>query len=298
MAISEQQLQTWSHQGSVRGSSETYQAIKAALEDQNAPYAGHGFEVFLQGSYGNHTNIYAESDVDIVICLTEVLDSDTAGLSPADKTTYEAGYLPATYSFREFQRDVFIWLQWKYGNGVRLGKKAIFVPGNGNRRDADVVVCIEHRRYVSYQASWNPQYHAGICFWKTDGTKIVNFSKQHRENLTSKHQATSSRFKANVRVLKNMRKAMVNEGCLVDGVAPSYFLEGMLWNVPSQYFTNSFQQTFENYLPWLDHCDPTQLTCANNLHWLIRDGCQICWNTNDFKTFIRSAWQYWNDCSR
>ena len=298
MAISEQQLQTWSHQGSVRGSSETYQAIKATLEDQSAPYAGHGFEVFLQGSYGNHTNIYAESDVDIVICLTEVLDSDTGGLSPADKTTYEAGYLPATYSFREFRRDVFIWLQWKYGNGVKIGKKAIFVPGNGNRRDADVVVCIEHRRYVSYQASWNPQYHVGICFWKSDETKIVNFPKQHRENLTSKHQATSSRFKANVRVLKNMRKVMVKDGWLADGVAPSYFLEGMLWNVPSQYFTNSFQQTFENYLPWLDHCDPTQLTCANNLHWLIRDGCQICWNSNDFKTFIRSAWQYWNDCSR
>ena len=75
MAISEQQLQTWSHQGSVRGSSETYQVIKAALEDRSAPYAGHGFEVFLQGSYGNDTNIYAESDVDIVICLTEVFDA-------------------------------------------------------------------------------------------------------------------------------------------------------------------------------------------------------------------------------
>ena len=298
MAISEQQLQTWSHQGSVRGSSETYQAIKATLEDQSAPYAGYGFEVFLQGSYGNDTNIYAESDVDIVICLTEVFDSDIAGLNPADKLTYQASYSPAAYDFREFQRDVFIWLQWKYGNGVRFGKKAIFVPGNGNRRDADVVVCIKHHHYVSHQSGSNPQYHSGICFWKSDKTKIVNFPKRHGENLTSKHQATSSRFKANVRVLKNMRKVMVKDGWLADGVAPSYFLEGMLWNVPSQYFTSSFQQTFENYLPWLDRHDLTQLTCANNLHWLIRDGCQICWNTNDFKTFIRSAWQYWNDCSR
>lgn len=299
MAISEQQLQTWSHQGAKVGSAETYQAIKAALEEWEAPYAGHRFEVFLQGSYGNHTNIYAESDVDIVICLTEVFDSDIAGLNPADKVTHQASYSPAAYGFHEFKEDVFRWLQWKYGNGVRFGKKAIFVPGNANRRDADVVVCIEHRRYVSYQASWNPQYHAGICFWKTGGTKIVNFPKQHRDNLTIKHQAASSRLKANVRVLKNMRKAMVKDGWLADGVAPSYFLEGMLWNVPSQYFTNSFQQTFENYLPWLDRHDLThQLTCANNLHWLIRDGCQICWNTNDFTTFIRSAWHYWNISSQ
>lgn len=304
MAISEQQLQTWSHQGSVRGSSETYQAIKAALEDQNAPYAGHGFEVFLQGSYGNHTNIYAESDVDIVICLTDVFTSDITNLDLVGQNAYQADHrspynIPqVNYGFHEFKTDVVSWLQWKYGSGVRLGKKAIFVPENGSRRDADVVVCIEHRRYDWYQSSWNSQYHAGICFWKTDGTKIVNFPKQHRENLTGKHQETSSLFKVNVRVLKNMRKAMVNDGWLVDGVAPSYFLEGMLWNVPNQYFTSSFQQTFENYLPWLDRHDLTQLTCANNLHWLIRDGCQICWNTNDFKTFIRSAWQYWNDCSR
>ena len=283
MAISEQQLQTWSHQGSVRGSSETYQTIKAALEDPEAPYVGHRFEVFLQGSYGNDTNIYAESDVDIVICLTEVFDGDIGGLSPADKVVYEAGHSPATYGFHEFKAEVFRWLQWKYGNEVKLGKKAVFVPGSNSRRNADVVVCIEHRHYTSYQSGWNPQYQSGICFWKADGTQIVNFPKQHRDNLTSKHQGTSSRFKANVRVLKNMRKAMVNRGFLADGIAPSYFLEGMLYNVPSHYFVNSFQQTFKNYLNYLWKCDPVQLICANKLHWLIRDGCQTCWNTNDFK---------------
>lgn len=298
MAISEQQLQAWSHQGAKVGSADTYQTIKAALEDPGAPYARHHFDVFLQGSYGNDTNIYAESDVDIVICLTEVFDSDIGGLSPSDKAAYKADHSPATYGFSDFKADVVAWLQQKYGNEVRPGKKAVFVPGNSNRRDADVVVCIEHRRYASYQSSWNAQYHSGICFWKIDGTKIVNFPKQHRKNLTSKHQETSSPFKANVRVLKNMRKAMVNHGFLADGVAPSYFLEGMLWNVPSQYFTNSFQETFENYLPWLEHCDSTRLACANNLHWLIRDGCQICWNTSDFKTFIRSAWHYWNTSSQ
>ncbi len=288
MAISEQQLQTWSHQGSVKGSSETYKTIKAALEDRGAPYAGHHFEVFLQGSYGNDTNIHAESDVDIVICLTEVFDGDISGLVPAAQ---------AAYGFHEFRADVIAWLQQRYGNGVRPGKKAIFVPGSNSRRNADVVVCIEHRRYISHQSSWNAQYHSGICFWKMDRTKIVNFPKQHRKNLTSKHQEMISSFKANVRVLKNMRKAMINRRFLADGVAPSYFLEGMLWNVPSQYFTGNFQETFANYLPWLEHYDSTQLVCANKLHWLIRDGCQICWNTNDFKTFIRSAWNYWNNYS-
>ena len=298
MAISEQQLQTWSHQGSKVQSAETYQTIKAALEDRGAPYVGRHFDVFLQGSYGNDTNIYAESDVDIVICLTEACDSDTGGLGPSDKAAHQDKCLPATYGFDEFKTGVVAWLQEKYGNGVRPGGKAIFVPGNGSRRDADVVVCIEHRHYISGQPGQNPQYYPGICFWKTDGAKVVNFPKQHRRNLTQRHQETHSRFKANVRVLKNMRKAMVENGLLADGVAPSYFLEGMLWNVPSQYFTNSFEETFKNYLTWLYDCDSTQLLCANNLHSLIQKGSQVCWNTNDFKTFLQSAWHYWNTRSQ
>ena len=298
MAISKDQLQNWSHLGATKQSSETYQTIKAALKDNQAPYSGRHFEVFLQGSYGNDTNIRAESDVDIVICLTEVFNIDDSSLSPADRTVCREAVHSPTYGFYEFRGDVFRWLKWKYGNGVTLGKKAIFVPGNNGRRDADVVVCIEHRRYISDQSGRDLQYHPGICFWKPDETKIVNFPKQHRQNLTSKHQETNSLFKANVRVLKNMRQSMVKRDFLADRVAPSYFLEGMLWNVPSKYFTNSFQETFENYLGHLQSCDLTKLTCANNLHYLIRDGYQVCWNTSDFKTFISSVRHYWETSSQ
>jgi hypothetical protein len=67
MAIPESQLETWSHQGSVKQSRDTYATIKRTLEASDTKYADKDFEVFLQGSYGNDTNIYAESDVDVVI---------------------------------------------------------------------------------------------------------------------------------------------------------------------------------------------------------------------------------------
>ena len=76
MAISEDQLETWSHQGSVQQSATTYQTIKTVLESPQAPYASRSFNVFLQGSYGNNTNVWAESDVDIAICLTSVFYSN------------------------------------------------------------------------------------------------------------------------------------------------------------------------------------------------------------------------------
>lgn len=69
MGIPEPQLDTWSHQGSVAQSSATYATVKNALEDPGAPYAYKSYEVYLQGSYGNDTNIYSESDVDVVIQL-------------------------------------------------------------------------------------------------------------------------------------------------------------------------------------------------------------------------------------
>src|SRR5690349_2546334 len=67
MAIPLAQLQTWSSQGSIAQSKATYAAVKSALEDGNTTYTDRNFKVFLQGSYGNDTNIYAESDVDVVV---------------------------------------------------------------------------------------------------------------------------------------------------------------------------------------------------------------------------------------
>ena len=66
MAIPEAQLDTWSAQGSITQSKNTYASIKGVLESANSPYYQRSFVSFLQGSYGNDTNIYADSDVDVV----------------------------------------------------------------------------------------------------------------------------------------------------------------------------------------------------------------------------------------
>lgn len=298
MAISEGQLETWSHQGSKVQSAATYAAIKSVLADKKAPYAHRDFEVFLQGSYGNDTNVYAESDVDIVICLTEVYNGDISNLEPGEKAIYEANRSPAAYGFAEFRKEVIAWLTHNFGSGVTPGRKAIFVPGNNGRRDADVLACIQHRRFTSYRSIWDNRHDKGICFWTTNGTMIINFPKQHMDNCTTKHQGTQNRFKPTVRILKNMRNAMVKDHYLADGVAPSYFLEGMLWNIPNQNFTWTYQQTFEDCLSWLEHSDPTQLACANDLYWLIRDGAAVCWNMKDFQTFLSAARRYWNSSGR
>jgi hypothetical protein len=294
MAISEAQLTTWSHQGSTTQSAATYNAIKTALEDSRAPYASRSFEVYLQGSYGNDTNIYADSDVDVIICLSSVYYSDLSNLAPDDRKRYDANFSKAAYDVNTFKREVASWLTTQFGQNVKPGRKAIAVPPENGRRKADVLACAEHRRYYTYPASGSPDVRKGICFWTSDGEYIVNFPKQHSSNCTTKHQATHSRFKPSIRIIKNMRNAMVDKGFLTRGIAPSYFLEGMLSNVPNTSFASTHQDTFANYVNWLKACDSTKLTCANGLHWLLRDGSPTSWRKPHFDDFLASAIRFWN----
>ena len=289
MAIPENQLETWSHQGSQVQSASTYQTIRGVLDDPESPYHKWQYRIFLQGSYGNDTNIYADSDVDVVICLTSVYYGDTYHLNADEKARYDANRSPGSIGFNDFKAQVLAWLRENFGVGVKAGKKAIFVPGNGSRRDADVLVCVANKVFTAYPAVEEPTFVEGVCFWTADGEKIVNYPKQHLANCTTKNGATLSRFKPSIRVLKNMRNAMVDRGFIKYGVAPSYFLEGMLSNVPAQHFAASRQQTFENYMLWLQSCATGELTCANGIHYLLRDGHSVCWNVADFNTFRAAA---------
>lgn len=295
MAIPEWQLETWSHQGSVTQSSQTYNIIQNVLNDPTSPYYSKDFSIFLQGSYGNDTNVYRDSDVDIVICLNQSYYSDTNLLQPEAKANYDYAFSRATYGYADFKADVLAWLQKKFGAHVSLGKKAIFIKGNGSRRDADVLVCAQHRRYRAASSGVDTQYDEGIVFWTSTGTKIVNFPKQHSENCTKKHQNTNQRFKRIVRIYKNMRNRMIDYNYLADGLAPSYFIEGMLWNVPTDKFTHSYEDSFVNTFNWVLNADRAKLACANDLYWLVRDNSNVCWSTASFDAFLAAATKYWKD---
>ena len=103
MPIPEAQLDTWSKQGSITQSKNTYARIKKALEAAETGYAGKSFDSFLQGSYGNDTNVYADSDVDVVVELNSAFFRDLSKLSAADLAAYNAAFngSGAKYGFQE-----------------------------------------------------------------------------------------------------------------------------------------------------------------------------------------------------
>lgn len=295
MAIPESQLQTWSTQGSISQSAATYDTIKNALNDSSSPFYSKDFSIFLQGSYGNNTNVWKDSDVDIIIRLNQTFYSDLSQLDEGAKHSFDSMHPNVQYGFHQFRTEIINWLIKHFGSDVKPGRKAIFVKGNNGRRDADVLVCAKLRRYRKWSTGADDQYDEGICFFLPDNTRVINFPEQHRNNCISKHQNSNEWFKKTVRVYKNMRNRMVEDGYLADGMAPSYFIEGMLWNVPNSKFELTFEDSFVNSFNWVTNSDKTQLACANDLFWLIREGGGNCWKPADFEMYIAAVKKYWNE---
>lgn len=297
MAIAEDQLDTWSKIGPSQQFVDTYNSIKLVLESSNAPYHGkRKFNVYLQGSYGNNTNVYGSGDVDIVACTSDTFGYDLSDLPQSQQDLYRASNGPNVQSAcGPFKQEVVSWLGHYYGfSEVDPGNKAIVLRGNGSRRKADILVCTEYRRYYRYAFAGDTSFHSGIRFCTAEGQWIANYPKQHAENCTVKHQATNGWFKPSARILKNMRNRMIDQLVIAEDVVSSYYIEGLLWNVPTSYFGASYQQTLANCLNFIRSSDQRELKCANNLRPLIGEDRPDALPSSNFNLFISKVIEFWN----
>jgi hypothetical protein len=273
MGIPEKQLETWSRRGAITTSANTRDAIYTALDLALSEAVFRDYEVYLQGSYRNHTNIIGESDVDIVIQLNSTYQSNYSGLTADRVHHYESLASPATYHWSDFNKDVVHALESAFGSSnVQRGTKCIKVAGNGStRRDADVVVALHYRDYRPTRPISAP-YVDGIVFYaRSDFREIINYPKPHYENGVAKSTSTWDRFKPTVRVFKNMRNKMIDNRYITKDVAPSYFLQCLLYNAPDGVFTDSHGVTILEILQWymgLSPQDLAKLYCQNGQTYL------------------------------
>ena len=162
MAITEAQLVTWSHQGAVTQSKDTYGTVRRALESDRISYTSRDLNVFLQGSYGNDTNVYAESDVDVVIRLDATFHYDLDDLKSAEEAAFHSAYPgSATYTHAQFKAHVIAALEAVFPRAVTPGNKSIKIAASGNRRSADVVAACQYRRYYSFPSTNGTSYAKG-----------------------------------------------------------------------------------------------------------------------------------------
>jgi len=113
--------------------------------------------------------------------------------------------------------------------------------------------------------------------------------------MTAKHQVTSQWLKPTIRIFKNMRNRLIDQGTLRTGVAPSYYLEGLFWNAPTQAFGTNYYTTVYNCLKWMSEVDESTLACANGMFALLGDNSPVKWSIADYRAFKSQVISLWND---
>jgi len=255
MGIPESQLETWSRQGDVAAAQATYRSIRHALTSNTSPVREKDFEVYLHGSYRNSTNVSEDSDVDVVVQLNSTFRADVSALPESEKAFQRPSYLRAAYLWDDFRTDVLEALRAYYGtSGVWETTRSLRVPGGPGILPADVVACLQYRKYARFRSVRDQRYSEGMTFYALKENRwLVNFPKLHYDNGVSKNSQprTGGEYKPTVRVFKNARTYLVDHGVIAEGLAPSHLLECMLYNVPDARFATTYQKTFLDVIGWL-----------------------------------------------
>lgn len=294
MPIPEEQLETWSNQGATVTSQQTYTSIRTALERYNWPQDVR-YEPYLQGSYANYTNVWDDSDVDVVVELTTTFRPDGSRLSDEERTRLSR-LPPAAYRWANFRADVLQALRNHYGVGrVREATKCLEVVATGGRRNSHIVPSLELMNFVTFPDFANATYVKGISFWTTNTVEIWNYPKDHIANGAAKNTATNGRYKPTIRMFKNARTALVDSRQISGGAVSSYFLECLLYNVPKEQYTGSNQQVYANVVNYLVSADMRPFMCQNG-RLLLFGTLPTQWTEDAARAFVSQLvglWRNW-----
>jgi predicted nucleotidyltransferase len=279
----------------------TYNSVnKALLGVSTSPVRYKDVDVYLQGSYRNDTNIRSDSDIDVVVELNSTWSRNLLRLSPYEAELYKSTYPRATYLWEDFRSDVLAALRSYFGSDyVSEGNKSLKIAGGTGRLPADVVVCQEHREYRRFYGAYDQEYVEGIKFWsRREGREVINFPKVHYENGVNKNSSlrTGGAYKPTVRVFKNARAYLSKQGVLRDELAPSYFLECLLYNAPDGAFKGTRHEIFFNILKWLHGTDLSDLWCQNE-QTLLFGAIPEQWNMADARELVAALIKLWNEWS-
>ena len=292
MPIPESQLSRWSHHGPQQKSIRTHKAIRNVLANHRWP-AGMTYDFYLQGSYHNDTNLPGDSDVDVVLELKSVFRHDSSSLSRQEQNRLSSTFQPPAHDWNDFRRETLKALRGGFGEAkVGQGNKSVKLKGASRRLAADIVVCMEYRKYTSYQS-----YTQGIVFQaQQDNHWVVNFPRLHHDNGAEKGRRTGDRYKRTVRMFKSARNHLEATGQINSKLAPSYFLECLLYNAPDSAYQPGFQDTFRSIVNWMNQTNLERLVCQNGQQALF-GGNQEQWAMADARTLADQLAGLWNNWS-
>jgi hypothetical protein len=304
----EAQFRTWSRPPSATETEKMERADKAVRDAirKSAKLQSHDVHIHRQGSYYNRTNVPRESDVDIRVQVDDVfypdwhfVDEDAwRDKSIRDRLEVEAGLHDGPYTYAEFKDDAGSALVDHFGPppAVLRGDKAYDIHENTYRVDSDCLPAFRHVRYRRDYGGRIVVATEGIEFRTDKGEQIVNFPEQQHENGKAKHEATGQRFKKMVRVLKNLRNEMDEDGHKSAEPIASFLSECLVFNVPNSTFGHStFYDEMREIIRYLYVNTEKEELCSewgeeSELLYLFKG--KKAWTREQANAFLLAAWVY------
>lgn len=250
-------------------------------------------EFIIQGSYGNNTNVKLDSDIDVCAMLKDTFYTEYR----EGATDKDYGFTEGTNGYDSYKGYIIEAAQKKFGKeNVNPGNKAIYIESNSYHLHADVIPAFQFRNYIYEKYNNANNFIEGIKFF-SGNTVIINYPKVHMENGISKNNDTLRKYKRSVRLYKRIRNKMIEDGMAVSGNLRSFLIEGLLWNVPSNIFTNSntWNDTLRNTIVSLYNSTNTEEGCkdwgeVSEHFYLFHSGRK--WNRTDTNAFLVQMWNY------
>lgn len=273
--IPEQTLIDWSAQGAVTTAKASHERVREVIDAINFQYRKP--LVYLQGSYGNTTNIRASSDVDVVV----------------------EWWVPQEYACSgQDEVNLFLWYKKvivdalaQSFSGVKSDKKCIRVPRTTNTVPADVVPAFFIRPwndFVFLQPNIKPS-NAMKFYVAEERRWVTNYPKSHDWNGTDKNKRTNGYYKPMVRIFKNALKH-AGYSCF-----PGYFTECLLFNVPDHLFWGmGYRKKYQDIVSWLYHANKSLFSCQNGQVYLFGNTPEQ-WNISEAEQAILCWSAIWNE---
>lgn len=295
MSTLDEKIRIWSQAPSITEMdriNSTERAIRDAISKSSDPRVVEA-KIFAKGSVKSRTNIRNGSDIDIVVMPKNVFLVDY----PNDLTDKDFQNSEAGYTYGEFRSAVLKALREKFGfTDIEDGNKALKIRGtfSGSRIDADVIPAFEHRRYTTPGDS--NTYHEGMEFIAKNGKHTINWPHHNYDNTIWKQDETGKRYRKVIRVLKNLRREMQDQGISAANDIASFLIESLAWNAPNNLY-NGWTLT-DDVISVLDHTighTSSQESCdewgeVNELKYLFKGGQK--WTRAQANGYLVAAREY------
>jgi len=279
MAIPGKTLGSWSHHRSAMASKQAHVSVRNALANYNGWAQDIRYEIFLQGSYKNATNLQRDSDVDLVVQLAEALSSQVVSLS-GTRLELDPSHITTYRRWQSFRDQTMNALRATYGvEAVSSGRKSLKIAKGNIPAAADVVVTLH--------------YKSGIAFFLPGEHRwVVSYPQQHHDKGLNKEEATNNRYKRVIRMFKAARNRLVENNEIKDDTAPSYFIECLLYNVPDKMFKPKLVQSYSGIVDYLLKANLQQFKCQNGKRKLFGPSGDL-WSVDKAKEFIQALKRLW-----